>query len=704
MSFRSRAPVGLSRRVSIRAAVTIPAVLLIAALVGGAGAGSRRAVTISSSAAAPASATVKTRPASATVKARPLPPRVNKVAIPDFDPATWKPTAELPLPPLQSPITFALSDAPAYWFDNALPDLEGILHTRSLAAGVGPTTIKFSIGEPHTSQNHTTTSIVWPEGAKNMPFRQQGAQTGELSVDLVTPGLYVFQCSVHPYMLGAVVIDDPATPGADLGMKVRWIDGTTMPTASDEILKIVRSFFILSEPANWQYFADKDTTWDPSYPAAPIMTGNPDGSPNFIPNLDLFYQKMFNEPVTLKAPVKPSQPGVGEVLIDTQFELSAGKTKPGSITSYDAETWEMTKKIFLPQINMNNPHNMAVTADQKILFQNEWFSNKTTAIERETGKFLYSTEVGPSPSHVMRRAGTGTLIIPNNGGNKIVELDPAGKGVIKSYLTQFPGENPAFPHAHWLSPDGRYVITPNSNETKATIFDLEAPNPSAAIRKPESGGFPVATSMTNDGKRAYSANLLDHTLRCFSLQEPACPTPEGGVVDTYVIDLRQNYDKVSGASTGPYGLSPIQLPISPDDRFLIAAGTFTANAVLIDMKTNKIVKTLPGCPGAHGINFGAKKGGGYYAYLTNKFCNKLTVIDGDPNGDGDISDATVAGELLTNGTPPVMDDTPVAQFGQGGQGVWAVPEVYNGWVQAIPEKWKALLTCKQREPMSNAPC
>lgn len=634
---------------------------------------------------------------------RPAPRMNNKVAIPDFDPDTWKPTAEVPLPPLESPITFALSDAPAYWFDTGLEDLEGILRTRSLAAGVGPTTIKFSIGEPHTSANHTTSSIVWPEGAKNMPFVQQGGQTGELSVDLVTPGLYVFQCRIHPYMLGAVVIDDPATPGADLGMKVRWIDGTIMPTASDEILKIVRSFFVLSEPANWQYFADQDRTWDPSYPAAPVLLGNPDGTPKLIPNLDAFYQEMFNEPVTLKAPVKPSQPGVGEVFLNTQFEMSAGKTKPGSITAYNAETWEMTKKIFLPQINMNNPHNMAVSADQKILFQNQWFSNKTTAIDRETGKHLYTTEVGPSPSHVMRRAGTGTLIIPNNGGNKIVELDPMGKGVINSYLTQFPGENPALPHAHWISYDGRYVITPNSNESQATIFDLEAPKPSEAIKKPESGGFPVATSMTNDGKRAYSGNLLDHTLTCLSIAEPACPTPEGGVVSRYVIDLRKNYDKVSGEATGPYGLSPIQMPISPDDSYLIVAGTFTANAVLIDMKTNEIVKTLPACPGAHGVNFGAKKGGGYYAYLTNKFCNKMTVVDGDPNGDGDISDATIAGEVLTNGTPPIMDDNPVAQFGQGGQGVWAVPEVYNGWVQAIPDRWKAMLTCQQRDPLAKQP-
>src|SRR5688572_5284737 len=37
-----------------------------------------------------------------------------KVAIPNFDAKTWKPTAETPLPPLESPITFNLSDEPSY--------------------------------------------------------------------------------------------------------------------------------------------------------------------------------------------------------------------------------------------------------------------------------------------------------------------------------------------------------------------------------------------------------------------------------------------------------------------------------------------------------------------------------------------------------------------------------------------------------------
>ncbi|MDQ1515946.1 MAG: hypothetical protein QOE80_1776 [Actinomycetota bacterium] len=621
-----------------------------------------------------------------------------------FDAATWKPTLDSPLPPMEAPLSFHLSDQPAYWYDNGRADLEGILHTRSLSAAVAgvPTKVKFEIGEPYTSQTHTVSSIVWPVGAKGVPFIQQGSFAGETEFELSSPGLYVFQCRVHPYMLGAVVNDDPTTPGADLGKSVHWIDGTDMPTASDEILFIVSKFFIVTEPANWQYYSpDHPVVWDPQFPSAPVMTGNADGSPNLIPNLNDYFHAKYHLPQTLNPPTKPDVQAVGDMMVDTQFEKSAGKDKPGSITTFDGSTWEMDRKMFLPSINMNNPHNMGLSRDQKTLFQSQWFSNKVTAIDLATGKELHTTEVGPSPSHVMRRPGTDTLIVPNNGGNRIVELDPAGSKVIKSYFTQAPGQDPAFPHAHWVSFDGKHVVTPNSNESNASLFDLSVPN----MVKPFSGGFPVATSMTNDGKRAYVANLLDHTIRCLSVDAPACPTPDGSIKDTYSIDLREHYNKISGESNGPYGLSPIQLPVSPDDHYMLVVGTFTGNVLEIDMKTNKIVKSFPCGPGCHGINFGAKKGGGYLGYVSVKFANVAWVIDGDPNSDGDLSDARLTGGVITSGAATkINDDTPSSQFGQGGQGVWAYPEVYNGWVQELPDEWKSQLTCQQQNPLLKAVC
>jgi YVTN family beta-propeller protein len=536
-----------------------------------------------------------------------------------------------------------------------------------------------------------------------MPYDTPGPVSGEWSMDLVTPGLYAFYCEIHPYMLGAAVIDDPSTPGADFGQKLRWLDGTVIPSHADEVLKTVRSFFVITEPANWQVYGTEDTQWDPEFPAAPILMHNEDGSPELVPNLDQYYDDKHKEPMTLKAPVAPTEPGLGEVYLDTQWEGSKGKTKYGSVTTYDAENWKMKSKWFAPEINLNHPHNYWSDHDGKYLYSTNWFGSTLTVFDRHTGKALRNVEVGPSPSHVLTRANNDNVIVAINGGGSVVELDPGGHKVIKRHQTQARGQEAGFPHGFWVSGDGKYVATPNANEKETAIINMET----GELRKVKVGkGLgQVATSITADGKRGYTANLWSHELVCFSLEEPACPTPDGKIQDTYAIDLRQNYDKITGDSKGPFGLVPIQTPVSPDNQVMLTVGTVTGNIIVTDIETNKIVKTLPCGPGCHGINFGAKKGGGYYAYVSVKFANRMLVVDADPNGDGDPADAAIAGSLLADAQPGIeMDDEPDEYLGQGGNGVEIYPVVYNGWVQGLPDAEKAKLTCKQRDPLNPAAC
>ena len=47
------------------------------------------------------------------------------------------------------------------------------------------------------------------------------------------------------------------------------------------------------------------------------------------------------------------------------------------------------------------------------------------------------------------------------------------------------------------------------------------------------------------------------------------------------------------------------------------------------------------------------------------------------------------------------DDKITYLKGTGGQGVLAIPNVYNGWVQTLPIPWKNLLTVKQQNPIGN---
>lgn len=111
---------------------------------------------------------------------------------------------------------------------------------------------------------------------------------------------------------------------------------------------------------------------------------------------------------------------------------------------------------------------------------------------------------------------------------------------------------------------------------------------------------------------------------------------------------------------------------------------------------------MPCDPGCHGANFGAKAGGGYYAYITSKFSNRLIVVDPDPNNNGNFSEAIIAGTITLADNAAPADDTVVSLPGYGGQGVLAVPNVYNGWVQNIAagsaetQAWVDALTAGQK--------
>src|SRR5688500_3563153 len=78
----------------LRRLAVLPLVMLVAAIVSNAGnAGSAGAETEQAVA----------QPAAASSE-------LNRVAIPNFDPKTWKPTPAAPLPTMQSPITFQVKD------------------------------------------------------------------------------------------------------------------------------------------------------------------------------------------------------------------------------------------------------------------------------------------------------------------------------------------------------------------------------------------------------------------------------------------------------------------------------------------------------------------------------------------------------------------------------------------------------------------
>jgi hypothetical protein len=214
--------------------------------------------------------------------------------------------------------------------------------------------------------------------------------------------------------------------------------------------------------------------------------------------------------------------------------------------------------------------------------------------------------------------------------------------------------------------------------------------------------------MMTDNSKNYTASLMGNVMLCMSNGAPAC-VDHGKLVDSKAFSLTNGYDYVTGGMAGPDnmpGFLPIQTPVSPDGHYMLTANAASGNISVTDTRTDEVVKTLPCAPGCHGINFGAKKGGGYYGYVSSKFANMMEVVDGDPNGDGDPSDAAVVGRvILEPGSSTKMDATTKDLSGMGGQGVLPLPIVYNGWVQDRPGvRYYDQLTCQQRNPIGKPAC
>jgi len=432
--------------------------------------------------------------------------------------------------------------------------------------------------------------------------------------------------------------------------------------------------------------------------------------------------------------VRPAVAGVGEIWVNTQFERVPGQAdlsgaeKPGTITIVDAATFTVEREIDGRGAGgrWNNPHNMWADFAHGAVYNSNWFGKWVNKIDRETGQFLGSVTVGEAPTHVITiptpgpRFGALTVPLSAEKTMAIVEDTPGGLAKIDERPTGT-GENN--PHGHWLTCGlGDRAIVPNvfqglgfagsisvvetatGNVIAEFAHDASDPLRSALL-------MPIAVGNCHvEGvQMAYVANVVTGMVT---------------VVDVDNLQLLKNIP-VTRTPDGQTGFdllhtlqAPIQTPVSPDERWVVTAvlslttvgrpPTGAADHVaVIDTHENEVVAWLPAPAGAHGVNWGAKKGGGYYAYVSNQHANVLTIVDPDPDRDGHGADAAVVGTIvLANGSEGAG-----ATDGTGGQGIKPLPMTHDGWIQQTValegtgelsqevEGWLAELTEFQRNPV-----
>src|SRR4029077_15435533 len=73
------------------------------------------------------------------------------------------------------------------------------------------------------------------------------------------------------------VVDDPATPGLDVGENISLLSGLSVPSASDLGVRLLRAFFLLTTPAHYQARTPETNptlSWKVDLPAVDVrLTG-----------------------------------------------------------------------------------------------------------------------------------------------------------------------------------------------------------------------------------------------------------------------------------------------------------------------------------------------------------------------------------------------------------------------------------------------
>lgn len=585
--------------------------------------------------------------------------------------------------------TMSLTDEPGNWFKS---ELTGTPFT-VIRAGER---VDFEINNCCTSTKHTVTLLMKPTGS-NVVMDQDQAQSGTLSVDFDLPGVYLFHCKIHPYMTAVVGVTD---------------NSGNIPDVTSAMLPFIGHMGVNSLPAETVLSvittvaatdADKLAKWD-------ILDSS--------------------------AQVIPSTPGVGEVWVDTQFERVSnqrdvnGALKPGTITVVDAATFRVEREINGRQANgmWNNPHNMWANFALDTVYNGNWFGQWINKIDRSRGTILDSITVGEAPTHIITiptpGAETGVLTIPLSADNDMVKVRDSASGlqIIDSEPT---GQGKTHPHGHWLTCGlGDRTIVPNVfkgigpagsisilDTASGSVLREFVQNPSDPLTAPLLMPIAAGECHVNGVAKAYVANAVSGVVTAIN-------------VDTQTI---LGHIPVTLAPDGQTGLDifhtlqvPIQTPVSPNERWAATAvlslttvdrpPTASADHVaIIDTTTDQVVALVPTPAGTHGVNWGAKLGGGYYAYVTNQHANVLTIIDPDPNGDDNGADAAVVGTILLANRSRGAGVTD----GTGGQGVKPLPMTHDGWIQPTValsgtgqlsrevEGWIRRLTPEQKDPGHN---
>lgn len=308
---------------------------------------------------------------------------------------------------------------------------------------------------------------------------------------------------------------------------------------------------------------------------------------------------------TVHAPMStPSTKGVGEVWVLAQFqdqsEAGGLANKDGVIQVIDATTWNVTHTIPAG----NNPHNLMFTPDNKTAWATNWFDNTLTEINANTKTVVKDHIIGASPAHLMNAMGDSKFYVTMEGSNYVQQWDSARKRRGATGTVSGAG-----PHGNWVA--GNKIITSNSIDSTVSFLDQGT---LTEINNLPADLYPLGASLDSMGMKGYAGNCLSGSV---------------SIYDTFGTPSKFGDTSIGGC--------PVQVPVSPDDRYVVVPNS--PNTTILYNNDNPSTTNINEWgtiaaqfftgKGAHGAAFGPKQGGGWYAYITHKYEDYVSVIDMD---------------------------------------------------------------------------
>lgn len=152
-----------------------------------------------------------------------------------------------------------------------------------------------------------------------------------------------------------------------------------------------------------------------------------------------------------------------------------------------------------------------------------------------------------------------------------------------------------------LSPDGKSIYIPDSNNSKVLVIDAER----VVIRDTiHIGGDPSAVNISPDGKTLYVADAEDSSLILYSLESTAV--------------LKRI----------PVGIAPMGIAVSKDGAFVFVSNKLSYSVTVIDARAKESAANIP--VGAFPIGIAVSQDG-KRVYVANYNENNVSIIDTSSN-------------------------------------------------------------------------